>query len=122
MSGLEVLQKIAEIEYRDIVAITFRIDYKLRIVLNDNSFIDVNVSQKLKNKFGFHWECKGSARRIFRYDNFPDIKWNYVSTFPYHFHDGSDKDVIESPFPEEIIPGFRAFMDFVRKDINKLSS
>jgi len=42
-----------------------------------------------------------------------------VSTFPYHFHKGSQKNVKASPFPLAIIDGFRAFMEFVRSKVKK---
>ncbi len=41
----------------------------------------------------------------------------FVSTFPYHFHRGSQDNVEPSPFPLNIIEGFRAFMEFVRENI-----
>ncbi|RME62663.1 MAG: hypothetical protein D6778_10835 [Nitrospirae bacterium] len=114
MSRLEAIKRIAEVEFADIVRITVTIDYKLRIILIDNSFIDVSLSQRLPDKFGFHWERKDENATIFRYDNFPDRKWAHVSTFPYHFHRGSHDKVEPSPFPLDIIEGFRAFMVFVR--------
>lgn len=67
------------------------IDNKLRIFLVDKSFIDVNVSRKLPDKFGFHWESINPPDAIYRYDNFPDKNWKYVLTYPYHFHDGAQQ-------------------------------
>jgi len=29
---------------------------KLRLIVKDGSFIDIRVSQKIKNRFDFHWE------------------------------------------------------------------
>jgi hypothetical protein len=40
-SLIEDLKRIAEVEFADIVKDSFFIGYKLRIVLNDSSFIDV---------------------------------------------------------------------------------
>jgi hypothetical protein len=117
MSDLDDLKRIAEIEFADIVKSTHKVDYKLRIILSNNSFIDVHLSQRLPDKFGFHWECMDTAGSIYRYDNFPDKTWQPVATFPYHFHNGSQDNVESSPFPLTAIEGFRAFMNFVR---NKL--
>jgi len=114
MPELEDLKRIAEVEFASIVKNNIRIDYKLRVILSDNSFIDVFLSQKLSNRFGFHWECMDKSGTIYRYDNVPDKKWQNLSTYPYHFHSGSQDSVEDSPFPQTPIDGFRAFMEFVR--------
>ncbi|MFV9646155.1 MAG: toxin-antitoxin system TumE family protein [Desulfobacterales bacterium] len=119
MATIVDLKRIAEVEFFDIVKESFMITCKLRIILIDNSFIDVNLSKSLPGKFGFHWECRDAAGAVFRYDNFPDKSWKNVSTFPYHFHKGSQKNVTSSPFPLAVIDGFRAFMEFVRSKVKK---
>lgn len=114
MPPIDDLKKIAEVEFADIVKDTLFIDHKLRIFLIDKGFIDVNLSQRLPDKFGFHWEVTDPAGTIFRYDNFPDKNWSNVSSYPYHFHNGSQTNVEASPFPLAIVEGFRAFLEFVR--------
>lgn len=111
---LIAIKIIAEAEYSSIVLYSFILDYKLRIILMDKSFIDVNVSNKLKNKFGFHWETKNKLNEIYRYDNFPDINWRHLKSFPYHFHFQEQNNVIEPTFPKDLLNGFRGFMDFVK--------
>jgi len=118
MVTLESLSRIAELEFSDIVGTTFRLQNKLRILLNDTSFIDVYLSQKIENKFGFHWETKDKDLHVYRYDNFPNTKWKELSTFPYHFHNGSQENVILPPFKEDVVQGFIEFMEFVRDKIN----
>ena len=119
MSTIDDLKKVAEVEFSDIVQDAFFITYKLRVILVDNSFIDVNLSRKLPDKFGFHWERRDTAGTIFRYDNFPDKNWKNISTFPYHFHRDSQDNVEPSPFPSTTIEGFRSFMEFVRSQIKQ---
>ena len=119
MSTIDDLKMVAEVEFSNIVKDTFFVDYKLRIILVDDSFIDVNLSKKLPDKFGFHWECGDKAGTVFRYDNFPDKSWKDISTFPYHFHSGSQENVQTSPFPLKVIEGFRSFMEFVKDKVNK---
>lgn len=114
MAIIEDIKRIAEIEFSDIVKDTFQIGYKLRIVLIDKSFIDIFLSQRLSDKFGFHWECMDELRTFYRYDNFPDKNWRSVATFPHHFHNGSQSAVEASPFPLTPIEGFRAFLEFIR--------
>ncbi|MCK4821739.1 hypothetical protein KA005_38590 [bacterium] len=118
MVTINDLKRIAEVEFPDIVKEVFSISYKIRIILIDNSFVDVNLSRKLPDRFGYHWECKDVSGVIFRYDNFPDKNWKKLSTYPYHFHNGSQENVEVTPFPLAVIDGFRAFMEFAR---NKLS-
>ncbi len=119
MPTIEDIKRIAEIEFADIIKNSYQVDYKLRIILINNSFIDVYLSQRLPDKFGFHWECKDKKGTFYRYDNFPDKNWQSIATFPHHFHKGSQDAVEVSPFPLTIIKGFRAFMEFVSKKIKK---
>ncbi|MCD6472907.1 hypothetical protein J7K55_07345 [Candidatus Aerophobetes bacterium] len=117
MVSLEELARIAEIEFSDIVDNTEKIDTKLRIILIKDGFVDVWLSKKLKGRFGFHWEQE-STGLSYRYDNFPNTMWKRISTYPYHFHNGSQNDVIDSScFPKDIKEGFRGFMKYVRSKI-----
>lgn len=117
MPTIEDIKRIAEIEFSDIVNSTSHIDFKLRIILVNNSFMDVYLSQRLPERFGFHWECMDESKTFYRYDNFPDKNWHSVATFPYHFHNGSQNSVDASPFPITPIEGFRAFMEFIRSKL-----
>jgi hypothetical protein len=114
MPDILKIEKISKVEFADIVKSTHLIDFKLRIILMDNSFIDIHISQKLPDRFCFHWECKDKRGTIYRYDNVPDKNWQSVPTFPYHFHNGEQANVEASPFPLKLMDGFRAFMEFVR--------
>jgi len=95
MVSLQDLARIAEIEFSDIVDTTELIGVKLRIILTHGSFIDVWLSRKLQDRFGFHLE-ENKTGLSYRYDNFPDAKWKHVATYPYHFHDGSQENVTDS--------------------------
>lgn len=122
MISLEELARIAEIEFYDIVEAVEKIGTKLRIMLIQEGFIDVWVSKKIKDRFGFHWEQK-NTKLFYRYDNFPNTKWKHISSFPYHFHDGSQENVIESSqFEKDIKEGFRAFLMWVRSELTKSKS
>ena len=117
MPPVEDIKRIAEIEFSDIVKTTSPIEFKLRIILINNSFVEVYLSQRLPDRFGFHWECMDESKSFYRYDNFPDKNWQSVETFPYHFHSGSQNSVDASPFPPAPIEGFRAFMEFIRQKL-----
>lgn len=117
MISLEDLARIAEIEFSDIVDNAEMMDAKLRIMLADGSFVDVWLSKKLAGRFGFHWEHK-AAGLFYRYDNFPDTNWRHISTFPYHFHNGSQDNVNDSSqFKQDIAGAFRDFMNWIRSKL-----
>jgi hypothetical protein len=119
MVSIQDLARIAALEFADIVDSTEIIGTKLRIMLIKDGFVDVWLSRKLKDRFGFHWEQE-STSLSYRYDNFPDTKWRYVSTYPYHFHDRSQDNVIDSSgFEKDITAGFRGFMKWVRSKLTE---
>lgn len=85
MPTLYDLQQIAEVEFNAIIIDSQSLGDKLRFFLVDESYIDVWLSRKLNNRFGFHWERQHIDETLYRYDNFPDTDWHLVATYPYHF-------------------------------------
>lgn len=67
-----------------------------RIYLIDGSFIDVWYSLKLAGRYSYHWERRAIDGTTYRHDNAPYASWQFVATFPKHFHDGTELNVIES--------------------------
>ena len=113
--SIERLREIAEVEFADIVVEAFVLDInELRIVLTDGSFIDVWFSLKLTGRYSFHWERRAIDGTIYRHDNAPHKRWGSVGTFPKHFHEGSEANVVESHLSG--VPGeaLREFVTFVR--------
>ena len=41
-------------------------------------------------------------------------RWRYVATFPKHFHDGSESNVVESHISDDPKEAIREFLTFVR--------
>ena len=80
----------------------------------DGSFVDVWFSLKVPGRFSYHWERRHIDGTMYRHDNFPDINWQRVSTFPKHFHNGSHDAVEESNIDDNPGAGLRQFMEFVR--------
>jgi hypothetical protein len=111
------LRRIAEVEFADIVVDSQRLGEKVRLFVFDASYIDVWLSRKLEQRFGFHWERSHIDGRSFRYDNFPNTAWRDVSTYPRHFHHGSQDEVVPAPFSEDLATGFRQFLGFVRDNL-----
>lgn len=122
MASLDDLQFIVEDQFLDIVIEILKPSPdKLRLILEDKSFIDIRLSQKVKNRFDFHWERRHIDQTIYRYDNFPDTRFKRLKTFPYHFHMGKENRVREAQFSKKLPQGFADFMEFVREMVNKFS-
>jgi hypothetical protein len=92
---------------------------RLRIFLQDDSFVDVWLSTS--GKYSYHWEHRHIRGLIHRHDNAPHSKWKTVVTFPKHFHDGSEDNVKESNIPDDPIAGISYFLSFVRAFLRKES-
>jgi len=111
---VERLREIAEVEFTDIVADVLIPDInELRIFLTDGSFVDVWFSLKLPGRYSYHWERQAIDGTIYRHNNAPHNRWRSVTTFPSHFHNGSESDVSESdisPVPEQALRQFLAFV------------
>ena len=119
MVNLRQLGLIAESEFADIVQTTEIIRDKLRVLLNDGSYIDFWWSGKIQGRFAHHWERTHIDGTIYRHDNMPHPRWQYVATFPQHFHDGSPNKVTESYLPTEPEEALRQFLEFARALIHK---
>jgi len=117
---LQEAQIIIEDQFLDIVIEIFKPSpEKLRLILKDKSFVDIRLSQNVKNRFDFHWERVHINNTIYRYDNFPDIKFKKIKTFPFHFHQKTEFKVVASPFSKNLPKALIDFMAFIRRELNK---
>ena len=113
--NVDRLRKIAEVEFSNLVAEAFvQGTNALRIILMDGSFVDIWFSLKLSSRYSYHWERHAIDGTIFRYDNAPHKRWQAVSTFPKHFHDASEDNVVKSHISEVPEEALREFFVFVR--------
>ncbi len=106
-------------EFADIVKGTKIVEGKLRLLLKDQSFIDIWLSVKKKGAYAYHWERKDVDGTIYRYNNLPDKEAKKLKTYPHHFHNKSEKNIVESNLsnnPEEAI---RVLLEFARSVIKK---
>lgn len=115
---LEDFRRIAEIEFGSLVADSQPLGEKLRLFLGDSSYVDLWLSRRLHERFGFHWERRHLDGTFYRYDNFPNTAWRDIVSYPYHFHDGAQDEVISTPFSTDLLTGFREFMRFVAVKIS----
>ena len=91
--------------------------WKLRLNICDGSFIDVYYSPK--GKYSYHWDRSLSTGKIYRHDNAPHHKWGKLSTFPRHFHNGSEDIVVPSNIPEDPELALKEFLNFAIEIIVK---
>ncbi|MFH1774222.1 MAG: DUF6516 family protein [Methanobacteriota archaeon] len=113
------LSSIAKDEFSDIVSVTELIgkkslgSSKLRIHLRDGTYIDIWISKG--GKYSYHWEQRAKRGLIYRHDNAPDF--SEISTFPKHFHDGSQENVKESRISDKPEEAVREFLKFARQKV-----
>ena len=117
--NVQTLKDIAEIEFSDIVEDVIVDLNELRIMLVDASFIDVWFSLKLKGRYSYHWERRFIDGSIYRHDNAPHLRWKDISTFPKHFHNGSEDIVISSHISDNPELALKEFLGFVSKHVKK---
>jgi len=118
MVNLHRLSQIAIEEFPDIVVATTITRDKLRILLRDSSYIDFWWSSNIPGRFAHHWERTHVDGTIYRHDNMPHPRWQYVATFPQHCHEGDQSQVVDSllpPDPPEA--ALRAFLTFARQKL-----
>lgn len=112
------LKEIAEVEFGDVVEVVIIEDInQLRIILKDGSYADVWYSLKLKDRYSYHWERKHLDGTIYRHDNAPHQKWLNITTFPKHFHDGTEEKVVLSNIDEDPDKGLKEFLSFIRQKL-----
>jgi hypothetical protein len=89
---------------------------KLRLDIADGSLLDVYTSGS--RRYSYHWERRMTpAADIYRYDNAPYERWRGLASFPHHFHDGAEDQVVESDLAKEPEQAIRQVLSFVRKKL-----
>lgn len=89
---------------------------KLRLDIVDGSLVDVFLSAS--SRYSYHWERRlTTAADLYRHDNASHGRWCDVTTFPKHFHDGSDDNVRESHISDDPEQAIREFLTFVRSKL-----
>lgn len=111
------LTQIALNDFADIVEGTKVVEGELRVFLKDESFIDVWLSVKKKGVYAYHWERGNVDGTIYRYNNLPDKEAKKLPTYPKHFHNGTQENVVQSNLSDEPTEALRALLEFSRKFI-----
>jgi hypothetical protein len=114
------LAQVALGDFGDIVEGTKNIEGKLRILLRDESFVDIWLSAKKEGVYAYHWERKNVDGRIFRYNNLPDREAKSLQTYPKHFHDGTERNVLESNLSDNPEEALRIVLESARRIIQHM--
>ena len=116
------LKSIAQDEFADVVvnaqimALPTGDPLKLRLDIADESLFDVFISTG--DRYSYHWERRITAKNdIYRHDNAPHQRWRDIATFPKHFHNGTEDNVIESYISDDPEQAIREFLAFVRQKL-----
>ncbi len=118
MTDLLKLKHDIEPTYNEIIdEVIIKEINEMRIILKDNSFIDVWFSLKLPDRYSYHWERRFIDGALYRHDNIPHRKWRSVKTFPKHYHNGSAGNVTESTINSNIEIGLHEFLEFVKRKL-----
>ncbi|KHE93762.1 MAG: DUF6516 family protein [Candidatus Scalindua rubra] len=113
------LSALAIGEFADIINGTKIIEGKLRILLKDESYIDIWLSVKKKGAYAYHWERKGVDGTIYRYNNLPDKEAKKLKTYPHHFHNKSEENIVESNLSDNPEEAVRDLLEFARSIIKR---
>ena len=81
--------------------------------LIDESFVDIWYSED--GDYAYHWSNEPVSGWIYRCDNAPHQKWDYVKTFPKHCHWETQENVLESNLSDKPEDAAREFFSTVRK-------
>jgi hypothetical protein len=123
MANLSKLAQVATREFSDIVAATTVVRDKVRVVLQDGSYIDFWWSSKIPGRFAHHWERIHVDGTIYRHDNMPHPQWRNAATFPQHYHEGDPRHVLDSFLPSEPPEdALRGFLAFARQKLTSTGS
>jgi len=122
MKDLPALKQFALTHFADIISEVALVDIaEMRIFLIDSSFLDVWFSPRNPSKYSYHWERQHIDGTIYRHDNAPHVRWQYVSTFPKHFHNGTESNVIESQISAVPTEALYAMLTFVRGSLDSFN-
>lgn len=114
---IAALRAIAESEFADIVDNVDSDLNRVRIFLRDNSFLDVWYSLETEGRYSYHWERRHVDGTLYRHNNAPHSRWSHITTFPKHFHEGTEDSVTESSLSDDPLEALREMLSYARQTI-----
>ncbi len=116
-ADLPDMQRLGILEFADLIVSSAISANKLRFIFHDKSFLDIFHSYQIPERWAYHWERRHVDGTIYRHDNIPHLPWRGISSFPWHYHTGSENNVGESDFQDDPIANLRSFLTFVRQTL-----
>jgi len=110
-------RQIAVSDFGDIVEGITVMEGKLRLLFKDETFMDIWLSVKKKGVYAYHWERREVDGTIYRYNNLPDREAKKLQTYPKHFHDKAQGNVVESNLSDNPEEAIRTVLEFARRII-----
>ena len=110
-------RQIAVSDFGDIVEGITVMEGKLRLLFKDETFMDIWLSVKKKGVYAYHWERREVDGTIYRYNNLPDREAKKLQTYPKHFHDKAQENVVESNLSDNPEEAIRIVLEFARRII-----
>ncbi|OGW14752.1 MAG: hypothetical protein A3G93_07790 [Nitrospinae bacterium RIFCSPLOWO2_12_FULL_45_22] len=110
-------RQIAVSDFGDIVEGITVMEGKLRLLFKDETFMDIWLSVKKKGVYAYHWERREVDGTIYRYNNLPDREAKKLQTYPKHFHDKAQENVVESNLSDNPEEAIRTVLEFARRII-----
>ena len=110
-------RQIALSDFGDIVEGITVMEGKLRLLFKDETFMDIWLSVKKKGVYAYHWERREVDGTIYRYNNLPDREAKKLQTYPKHFHDKAQENVVESNLSDNPEEAIRTVLEFARRII-----
>ncbi len=86
---------------------------KVRVIMVDGSFLDIYWSPT--GRYSLHYERRHINGRLYRHDNAPHPKHSHVRTYPKHYHNGNEDNVVESCLPDKPVKAVEEFLKTIRE-------
>lgn len=115
----QALQHLARDEFGDIIlGVSFiggtpSSPNKIRLQVVDGSFLDTWLSAD--GDYAYHWEHRRQSGKLYRWDNAPHHP--HVESFPDHFHDGEEANILNSVLNSDPEYALRQVLEFVRTNL-----
>ncbi len=108
-------------KFKDVISEVIRYEVppgvlvKVRVIMVDESFLDIYWSPT--GRYSLHYERRHINGRLYRHDNAPHPSHSHVRTFPKHYHDSSEDNVVESYLSDEPVKAVEEFLRTIREII-----
>ena len=117
-ANLTTLQRIGLLQFEDIIVSSSISLNKLRFIFLDGSFLEIFNSRSIPERWAFQWERRHIDGTLYRHDNIPHPPWRNISSFPWHFHAGTEENVEKSDFQDDPIQNLLFFLSLIKNRIN----